>query len=95
LKVNLCTTSIEDMAKLVEGLKILNKCDPSIIVYAMQTGDLVVGTCGQVHLERCVTDLQQMYNIKIKISEPIVSFRETIVYDKLKKLNNKPGHKYQ
>lgn len=35
-------------------------------------------------MERCLTDLQNLYaKVEVKVSEPIVSFKETIITDKL------------
>jgi ribosome assembly protein 1 len=35
----------------------LNKADPALEVYAKENGDWILSTCGEVHLERCITDL--------------------------------------
>jgi translation elongation factor EF-G len=35
----------------MQGLKKLNKADPSVEVFNVN-GDLVIGTCGEVHLQR-------------------------------------------
>lgn len=44
------------------------------------TGEHVITTLGEVHVEKCVHDLEQSYaKIKVNVSKPIVSFRETIV----------------
>ena len=44
------------------------------------TGEHVITTLGEVHVEKCVRDLEQNYaGIKVNVSKPIVSFRETIV----------------
>lgn len=74
---------IEDNARLIQGLRKLNKADPSLEVYAQENGEIVVGTCGEVHLERCITDLQYYFKLRVVISEPIVSFKETIIYSNL------------
>lgn len=34
---------------------------------------------GEVHLQKCLTDLSDMGQTNIKVSEPIVSFLETVV----------------
>lgn len=61
---------------MLEGLKKLNKSDPSVDVFIEQSGDIVLSTCGEVHLEKCMTDLQEIYcKVPIKASEPIVNFR--------------------
>ena len=57
LKVSVTTPDIKDSPKLLEGLKKLNRSDPSVDVYVEGTGDIILNTCGQVHLEKCVVDL--------------------------------------
>ena len=44
------------------------------------SGEYVLVTAGEVHLERCIDDLQERYaKIPISVSPPIVPFRETII----------------
>ena len=57
LKVSVSTPDIKSNPLLLEGLKRLNRSDPSVDVYAEGTGDIILNTCGQVHLEKCVVDL--------------------------------------
>lgn len=40
------TPNIEDNNKLLEGLKKLNRSDPSVEVYLSDTGDLILNTSG-------------------------------------------------
>ena len=40
---------------------------------------VLVGT-GEVHIQRCIDDLKKRYaNVELKVSDPIIPFRETIV----------------
>jgi ribosome assembly protein 1 len=50
LKVSITTPNFENSHKMLEGLKKLNKSDPSVDVYIEQNGDIVLSTCGEVHL---------------------------------------------
>ncbi len=50
LKVSVSTPDIKNNAKLLDGLKKLNRSDPSVDVYVEGTGDIILNTCGQVHL---------------------------------------------
>lgn len=69
-----------DMSKLIKGLKLLNQADACVQVLLQETGEHVVLTLGEVHLEKCVYDLEHSYaKIKVNVSKPIVPFRETIV----------------
>lgn len=69
-----------DLPKLRRGLKILNQADPCVQVKLQDSGEYVIITAGEVHLQRCVDDLQERYaGIPIRTSDPIVPFRETII----------------
>lgn len=69
-----------DMPKLIKGLKLLNQADPCVEVRQQYTGENVIITTGEVHLQRCVDDLVERFaGIEINVSDPIVPFRETIV----------------
>jgi translation elongation factor EF-G len=50
LKVSINSKNLEDQPKLIEGLKKLNKSDPSVEIYSHENGDIILGTCGEVHL---------------------------------------------
>ncbi|KAJ1561950.1 Elongation factor-like GTPase 1, partial [Nowakowskiella sp. JEL0078] len=79
LRVALEPADLSQMSQLVEGLRILNQADPSVEVLRQETGEHVIITSGELHLERCLKDLKELYaKIDIKASDPIVSFRETI-----------------
>ena len=69
-----------DLPKLVEGLKRLAKSDPLVICSIEESGEHIVAGAGELHLEICLKDLQDdfMNGAPLKISEPVVSFRETV-----------------
>ncbi|KAG0234543.1 Cytoplasmic GTPase/eEF2-like protein (ribosomal biogenesis) [Actinomortierella wolfii] len=68
------------MAQLVKGLQLLNQADPSVHVLTQETGEHVILTSGEVHLQRCMADLRDRFaRIEISMSEPIVPFRETAI----------------
>lgn len=69
-----------DLPRLVKGLKLLNQSDACVQVIVQENGEHVLLTLGEVHLERCVADLETRYaKCKLNVSKPIVPFRETIV----------------
>ena len=43
-----------DMPKLVSGLKLLSQSDPCVEIFQQQTGEHVILTAGELHLEVCV-----------------------------------------
>jgi len=69
-----------DLPKLVEGLKRLAKSDPLVVCTIEESGEHVVAGAGELHLEICLKDLQDdfMGGAPLRISEPVVSFRETV-----------------
>eukprot|EP01010_Urceolus_cornutus_P003859 NODE_56_length_2725_cov_785.001495_g46_i0.p1 GENE.NODE_56_length_2725_cov_785.001495_g46_i0~~NODE_56_length_2725_cov_785.001495_g46_i0.p1 ORF type:complete len:842 (+),score=197.57 NODE_56_length_2725_cov_785.001495_g46_i0:111-2636(+) len=68
-----------DLPKLVEGLKRLSKSDPLVQCSIEETGEHIVAGAGELHLEICLKDLQEDFmGVELRISEPVVSFRESI-----------------
>lgn len=47
------------MPKLVHGMRLLNQADPCAEVLIQETGEHVLVTAGEVHLQRCLDDLQE------------------------------------
>ncbi|XP_071867883.1 elongation factor-like GTPase 1 isoform X2 [Bombus fervidus] len=69
-----------DLQPLINGLKLLNQADACAVVHIQETGEIVLSTAGEVHLERCLEDLKLRYaKVDVNVSEPIVPFRETVV----------------
>lgn len=73
------------MDYLEEGLKKLNRSDPSVSYFRNDKGQLVLSTCGEIHLQRCLKDLTDDFcpGVEIECSDPIIPFRETILNKKL------------
>ena len=68
-----------DLPKLVEGLKRLSKSDPCIQILTSESGEHIVAGAGELHLEICLKDLEEDHAcIPIKVSPPVVSYRETV-----------------
>jgi len=72
-----------DLPKLVEGLKRLSKSDPLVQTSIEESGEHIVAGAGELHLEICIKDLQEefMGGAELIVSEPVVSFRETVTSD--------------
>jgi elongation factor 2 len=67
-----------DLPKLVEGMKRLSKSDPMVLCYTEESGEHIIAASGELHLEICLQDLQQDFmGTEVKVSDPVVSFRET------------------
>jgi len=69
-----------DLPKLVDGLKRLSKSDPMVMCMIEETGEHIIAGAGELHLEICLNDLQNdfMGGAEIRVSEPVVSYRETV-----------------
>ena len=69
-----------DLDKMIHGLKLLVQSDPCAEYERFSSGEHVLLTAGELHLERCLTDLRERFaRCEIQAGEPIVPYRETIV----------------
>ncbi|RKF57815.1 Elongation factor 2 [Erysiphe neolycopersici] len=69
----------QDLPKLVEGLKRLSKSDPCVLTSISESGEHIVAGAGELHLEICLKDLEEDHaGVPLKISDPVVSYRETV-----------------
>ena len=59
--------------------QLLNQADTNVQVLLQETGEHVLLTAGEVHLERCLKDLEEFAQVPIIASDPIVPYRETII----------------
>ncbi|PRT52577.1 Ribosome assembly protein 1 [Wickerhamiella sorbophila] len=66
--------------ELEAGLEMLNISDPSVEISMSDAGEYILATAGELHLERCIKDLQERFaRVDLDVSQPIVPYRETIV----------------
>ncbi|CAI7582164.1 unnamed protein product [Penicillium pancosmium] len=69
-----------DLGKMVTGLRMLEQSDPCALYEVLPSGEHVIVTAGELHLERCVKDLTERFaRCEIQTGEAIVPYRETIV----------------
>lgn len=69
-----------DLGKMITGLKMLERSDPCAQYMVLPSGEHVIVTAGELHLERCLKDLRERYaKCEIQAGEPIVPYCETIV----------------
>ncbi|TKR93285.1 hypothetical protein L596_007770 [Steinernema carpocapsae] len=67
--------------ELRNALKQLSVLDSSVRVVEQENGELALVTAGEVHLQKCLHDLEDMGQTELIVSEPIVPFLETIIPD--------------
>ncbi|KAG5934129.1 hypothetical protein E4U53_000758 [Claviceps sorghi] len=69
-----------DLDKMIHGLRLLVQSDPCAEYEQFGSGEHVLVTAGELHLERCLTDLKERFaKCDIQAGAPIVPYRETIV----------------
>jgi elongation factor 2 len=69
---------VSDLPKLITGLKSLAKIDPMVQCFSEETGEHIVAGCGELHIEICIEELKKMVGIPIIVSDPVVSYKETV-----------------
>ncbi|EXJ84083.1 elongation factor 2 [Capronia epimyces CBS 606.96] len=80
VRVALEPTDPTDLNKMIKGLKLLERSDPCAVYEQMASGEHVILTAGELHLERCLKDLRERFaRCDIQPGEPIVPYRESIV----------------
>ena len=71
--------SMKDLPKFIDALRALAKSDASLQVMTNQeTGEALLAGMGELHLEITVYRLEEEQNIKVKVSPPIVVYRESV-----------------
>lgn len=98
VKVALETENLSEMTNLKEGLMKLNKSDPSVNFFQNKKGEFILSTCGEIHLQRCIKDLNDDFcpGIKFDVSDPIIPFREAIINKRLtNRMINKKTQNYE
>lgn len=69
-----------DLDKMIDGLKLLVQADACAEYEQFSSGEHVLVTAGELHLERFLRDLQERFaRCEIQAGEPIVPYKETIV----------------
>lgn len=97
IKVAIESKSLSGMEILKNGLERLNRSDPSVQFYINNQGEYILSTCGEVHLERCIKDLKDDFaqGVEVHVSDPIVTFKETIVNSRLSLQKKKQKEQYE
>ncbi|KAK0861395.1 Cytoplasmic GTPase/eEF2-like protein (ribosomal biogenesis) [Friedmanniomyces endolithicus] len=69
-----------DLDKMIRGLRLLEQADPAVLYEQLESGEHVICTAGELHLERCLKDLRERFaKCDIQAGEAIVPYRESIV----------------
>ncbi|KAK5167641.1 Cytoplasmic GTPase/eEF2-like protein (ribosomal biogenesis) [Saxophila tyrrhenica] len=69
-----------DLDKMIRGLRLLEQADPAVTYEQLESGEHVILTAGELHLERCLKDLRERFaKCDVQAGEAIVPYREGIV----------------
>ncbi|KAL8273508.1 hypothetical protein Esti_002574 [Eimeria stiedai] len=72
---------LEDLQLFLQGMARLYLADPSIELSVLDSGELLLGCCGEVHLETSLKDLETLFaRVPIRVSPPMVTIRETLAF---------------
>lgn len=78
VRVSVAPKNPSDLPKLVEGLIKLSKSDPCVQVIT-KDGENIVAGVGELHIEICMNDLRAFMKCDLKVGDPIVPLRETVL----------------
>ena len=80
LRVALEPVDPRNLQRMMNGLRILEQSDPCATYEILESGEHVILTAGELHLERCLKDLKEKFaRCDIQVGEPTVPYRESIV----------------
>lgn len=82
MKVAVEPANFLKLGKLERGLDLLAKADPVFEWYTDEdSGELIVCVAGELHLERCLKDLEERFakSCEVTVKEPVIPFREGLV----------------
>jgi len=69
-----------DLPKMVEGLRRVSKSYPISRTRVEESGEHIVFGTGELYLDCVMHDLRHVYSdIELKVADPVVGFRETVV----------------
>lgn len=69
-----------ELPKMLDGIRKLNKTYPLLKTKVEESGEHILLGTGELYLDNLLYDLREMYsNIEIKVSDPCVSFSETVL----------------
>jgi len=93
VRVAVAVKNNTDLPKLVEGLKRLAKSDPMVLCFTEDSGEHIIAGAGELHLEICLKDLTEdfMGGAPLHVSEPVVSYRETISDESRQVMSKSPN----
>ena len=69
-----------ELPKMVEGLRRVSKSYPMVHTRVEESGEHVLFGTGELYLDCVLHDLRSVHaDVEVKVADPIVAFRETVV----------------
>eukprot|EP00538_Stauroneis_constricta_P000158 CAMPEP_0119551688 /NCGR_PEP_ID=MMETSP1352-20130426/4873_1 /TAXON_ID=265584 /ORGANISM="Stauroneis constricta, Strain CCMP1120" /LENGTH=1046 /DNA_ID=CAMNT_0007597789 /DNA_START=65 /DNA_END=3205 /DNA_ORIENTATION=+ len=69
-----------ELPKMVEGLRRVSKAYPMLRTRVEESGEHVIFGTGELYMDCVMHDLREVYaDVEVKVADPIVAFRETVV----------------
>jgi 116 kDa U5 small nuclear ribonucleoprotein component len=80
MKLSVEPLNPSELPKMVEGLRRVSKAYPMVRTKVEESGEHVIFGTGELYLDCVMHDLRNVYSdIEIKVADPVVGFRETVV----------------
>lgn len=80
MKLSVEPLNPSELPKMVEGLRRISKSYPMARTRVEESGEHVLFGTGELYLDCVMHDLRHIYSdIEIKVADPVVGFRETVV----------------
>jgi U5 small nuclear ribonucleoprotein component len=80
LKIAVEPISPSELPKMLDGLRKINKSYPLVSTKVEESGEHVILGTGELYLDSVMHDLRKLFaEIEIKVSDPVVQFRETVI----------------
>jgi U5 small nuclear ribonucleoprotein component len=80
LKIAVEPIAPSELPKMLDGLRKINKSYPLVATKVEESGEHVILGTGELYLDSVMHDLRKLFaEIEIKVSDPVVQFRETVI----------------
>jgi len=80
VKLSIEPLNPSELPKMIEGLRRVSKSYPMVRTRVEESGEHVIYGTGELYLDCVMHDLRHVYSdIEIKVADPVVGFRETVV----------------
>lgn len=69
----------QDLPKMVEGLRRVNKSYPLAVTKVEESGEHTILGTGELYMDSILKDLREVYGeVEVKVADPVVCFAETV-----------------